>query len=88
MFTYTQVTGQDDFYQLAGHDNFYPRNFDRLQGQGVKIVLVKTDCPKCVPVTKQEETETFLFDSNGFNIEQYNVFKGKKSGMQKLFLES
>ncbi len=79
--------GQDDnFYQLAGPDNSYPRNFDRVQG--VKMVVVRTDCPKCVPVLKQEHSETFFFDSNGFNIEQNNIDKNRKWGVDKFFWNS
>lgn len=79
-----QTKAQDDnFYQLSGYDNFYPRNFPKVQG--VKMVIVKADCKKCVPVLDQEHSETYVFNSKGFNIEQYNVFKGRKSGMQKFF---
>lgn len=73
----------DNFYQLAGLDNFYPRNFERTQG--VKMVIVKTDCQKCVPVLKQEHSEIFFFDSKGFNVEQNNIDKNRKWGMDKFF---
>lgn len=80
----TLTKAQDgNFYQLAGHDNFYPRNFDKVQG--AKIVIVRTDCQKCVPVLKQEHTETFLFNSNGFNVEQNNIDKNRKWGMERFF---
>lgn len=76
----------DNFYQLAGPDNFYPRNFDRTPG--VKMVVVKTDCQTCVPAVKQRHTETFFFDSNGFNIEQNNIDKNRKWGMDRFFWNS
>lgn len=73
----------DNFYQLAGYDVFYPRNFERTPG--IKLIVVKTDCQTCMPALKQEHTETFFFDSNGFNIEQNDIHKNQKWGMVKFF---
>lgn len=69
--------------QLTGQDNFYPSNFEKQPG--TKTVIVKTDCPTCKPILIKEHSETYIFDSNGFNIEQHGVRKGVKSGMFKFF---
>lgn len=86
VITYHLKAQDDNFYQLAGHDNFYPQNFDRTPG--VKMVVVKTDCQTCVPALKQEHTETFIFDSNGFNVEQHNINKSRKWGTEKFLWNS
>lgn len=86
VITFHSKAQDDNFYQLAGPDNFYPRNFDRTPG--VRMVVVKTDCQTCVPALKQEHTGTFIFDSNGLNVEQHNVNKSRKWGMEKFFWNS
>lgn len=79
-----QIRGQDNnFYQLAGPDNFHPDNFNKTPG--VKMVIVKTDCQKCSPIQKQEHSETYFFDAHGFNIEQNSIHKGRKWGTKKYF---
>ena len=79
-----QVRGQDDnFYQLEGQNNLYPGNFPKAAG--VKMVMVKFDCQICSPSLKQEHSATYFFNSQGFNIEQHTINKGRKWGVQKFF---
>lgn len=76
------TNGQDNnFFQLAGPDNYYPDNFDKTLG--VRTVLVKTDCKKCSPPRKQEHTETYLFNAQGLNIGRNSIHRGRKWGMRK-----
>jgi hypothetical protein len=77
----SQATGQ-----VLGQDNFYPRNFERQNG--IKVVIVKIDCPICRPIQTKELAEKYLFDDNGFNIEQREIYKGKSHGLKKFFWNS
>jgi hypothetical protein len=81
LLTRLQATGQ-----VFGQDNFYPRNFERQVG--VKMVIIETACPKCRPIQTKELTEKYLFDHNGFNIEQRGIYKGTNHGLQKFFWNS
>ena len=85
LFIFTLISLQASG-QVLGQDNFYPRNFERQTG--VKMIIVKTDCPKCQPIQTKEPTEKYLFDGNGFNIEQRGIHKGKNRGLQKFFWNS
>jgi hypothetical protein len=79
-----QINGQDNnFYELAGPDNFYPDNFNKVPG--VRMVIVKTDCQTCSPRLKQEHSETYFFNAGGYNVEQNLISKGRKWGVEKFF---
>lgn len=86
LLTSLYVSGQDNFFQPTGRDNSYPSNFPMTKG--VSMAIVRTTCKVCNPIRSHELSGANIFDRNGYNIVQYDIFKGKKWGMQKFIWNS